>query len=107
MVAGAVQSEDIELATKALKQKFASDNKYALSALYQAIINEQTDMAKLLINKGIQSPEILAIAAEQGHIDIIELLLNNDVDPKYGIVKSCWQRKFRNRPAFVRQRSRS
>lgn len=86
LVAGAVQVKDIDLARKALKQEIASDNEYASLALQTAIIDGQNDMAKLLINKGIKSPEAFILAAQQGQVDIVKLLLKKGIDPKYGIV---------------------
>ena len=89
LIAGAVEIRDIDLVKKALKQKISPDNEYALSALDDAVNSKQNEIAKLLIDKDIQSSEALASAAKQGQKDIVKLLLNKATDPNSGIEEAA------------------
>ena len=86
IVAGAVDAKNVDLAKEALKQEFAPDNQYASSALQKAVVDGQSEMAKLLINKGVESREAFIYSAQLGQMDVVELFLKKGADPNYGIV---------------------
>jgi hypothetical protein len=84
LISGGVVAGNTELIKKALqKSEFNPGDDFASEGLEQAINSKQDDLAKLLIEKEVKSPEAFSSAASLGNIDLVKLFLQKGVNPNY------------------------